>query len=56
MDTDSYVEDCFVEAREGENISLAPLRIRGYAIVPKEKYEKLVADYSPKNESSLDQV
>ena len=56
MDTDSYVEDCFVEPHLGETISLSPVRLKGYAIIPKEKYEKLVADYSSKKASSLDQV
>ncbi len=62
MNTDSYVKDCYIELRRGETIFNIKdngdfvARLKGYAIIPKDKYEKLVSDYFSKKASSFDQV
>ena len=57
MDMESYVKGCFLEPRKGETISLIPaVKLEGYAIIPIEKYEDLVEDYSSRKASSFDQV
>ena len=61
MDTD--IRDCFFDIRSGEppifrirSKGGSAIRLRGYAIIPKEKYENLVKGYSSRKASSFDQV
>jgi hypothetical protein len=47
MNTDSYVKDCLLSPRQGETLfhvkknGEVVVRLEGYAIIPKEDYERL---------------